>query len=199
MKSSEWIALVSIVGTVTIALINIFLNRRREKLQQERDDKLRKEHEAREDSLLEDQRKREAERQKKERTYIPQIEFNVDCNFYGPVEESYLVEVLMRVNNKGRVQQQFKNVKLRIRGIEDGQPLSFWEGRGRRLYFPLKLVDDEVVPPGVAYFFAEPGEEHIFTYVTKIPSSVIYILAYTTFSYGKDGSHDAERVFAVRP
>ena len=198
-EAKDWIALASVFATLTIALVNIFVNRRREKLQQERDDRLRREQLAREDSLLEEQRKREAERQKTERTYIPQIEFRIDCNFYGPEQDSYLVEVLMTVHNKGRIKQEFKDLTLRIRGIKENQKLEEWEGREPRLYFPEELVKNvPVVPENVGYFFAEPGESNVFTYVTKIPKSIKYILAYATFSYDDDSSHDAERVFAVR-
>jgi hypothetical protein len=88
---------------------------------------------------------------------------------------------------------------LRIRGIEENQQLIYWKGREPRLDFPQKLVDNvPVVPQGVPYFFAEPGEEHTFTYVTKIPSSIKYILAYATFSYGNEATHDTEKVFPVR-
>ena len=92
MNASDWIAMAGILATLTIALVNIFVNRRREKLQQERDDRLRKDQQAREDFLLDEERKRETERQKRERTYIPRIGFNIRCNFYGPVQDSYLVE-----------------------------------------------------------------------------------------------------------
>jgi hypothetical protein len=175
--AKDWIALAGILITLTIALVNLLLTQRREK----------------------DERRREAERQKRERTYVPQLEFSINCNFYGPEEDSYLVEVLLTVHNKGRVQQKFRNLILRIRGIRQDQPLTYWEERKPRLYFPEELVRNEsVIPAGVEYFFAEPGEEHVFTYVTKIPSSVKYILAYATFSYGHESSHDAERVFPVR-
>ena len=199
LDAKDWIALVSILATLTIALVTLFVNRRREKLQQERDDRQRQDQQAREDSLREEQRKREVEREKTERTYIPQVEFNVDCNFYGPHQDFYLAEILLTVHNKGRVKQEFKDVTLRIRGIEENQPLMHWKGREPRLYFPIKLVDDvPVVPASASYFFAEPGEEHLFTYVTKIPSSINYVLVYSTFSYENGTSHDAERVFPVR-
>lgn len=198
MEAKDWVALTGIIATATMAIVTLLVNRRRERLQQERDDRMRKEQQAREDSLLDEQRKREAERQKKERTYIPQIEFSIDCNFYGPEQDSYLVEVLLTAHNKGRVKQEFRDIILRIRGIEKGQPLDYWEGRKPRLYFPEKLVGDvPVVPEGVDHFYAEPGEKQVFTYVTKIPASINYILAYATYSYN-EGSHDTERVFPVR-
>lgn len=198
MQAKDWVALAGIVATATMAIVTLLVNRHRERLQQERDDRLRKEQQAREDMLLEEQRKREEERQKKERTYVPQIEFSIDCNFYGPQQDSYIVEVLLTAHNKGRVKQEFRNLILRIRGITKEQPLTHWKGREPRLYFPEPLVDNKpVIPEGVDHFFAEPGDKVLFTYVTSIPASINYILAYATYK-GEEGSHDTERVFPVK-
>jgi len=184
----DWIALAAVAASTATAVLTVFYSQRREVRQQNRDDQLRREQQAREDSLREI-----------ERFHVPQIEFEVDCYFHGPQQESYIVEVLLTVRNKGRVKQEF-DVKLRIRGIQRDQPLNYWKGREPRLDFPIKLVDNvSILPEGVAQFFAEPGETNTFTYVTRIPVTISYVLAYATFSYDAETSHDAERVFAVRP
>jgi hypothetical protein len=187
MKPELWVAIVSTLTTLTLGLAALFINVRRDRLQHERDDKVRLDQQKREDAIRE-----------LERTHAPQIEFSIDCNFYGPQRNNYLVEVLLTVNNKGRVKQKFKDVTLRIRGIEENQPLEFWKKREPRLYFPHLLVPDvPVVPEGIECFFAEPGEKNTFTYVTKIPETIKFVLAYATFSYNSEDSHDAERVFCV--
>ena len=185
MKAVDWVALVSVIATVTLAIVNIFVSRRREKHQQERDDRLRKDQQAREDSLRE-----------KGRIDFPQVEFNIDCNFYGPQQDEHLVEVLLTVHNKGHVKHELKDVRLRIRGIKENEKLNFWEGHGRRLDIPEELVPNETE---VGQFFAEPSEKHVITYVTKIPASIKYILAYVKHSFGANNlRHDTERVFPVK-
>jgi hypothetical protein len=167
-----------------------------------REDKIRSEQLIREDFIREEALKREDTLREKERTHKPQIEFNIDCNFYGPQGKNYILEVLLVANNKGRVRQEFKDLTLRVRGIKDNQELTFWKGREPRLCFPEALIEDKpVIPQGTEYFFAEPGEKHFFTFVTIIPETIKYILIYSTFSYldekGSSQSHDAERVFKV--
>ncbi|MFL6208898.1 MAG: hypothetical protein ACJ74W_08615 [Pyrinomonadaceae bacterium] len=185
MEAKDWISLVSIIATVTLAIVTLLVSRRREKHQQERDDRLRKDQQAREDSLRE-----------KGRIDFPQVEFNIDCNFYGPQQDEYLVEVLLTVHNMGHVKHELKDVRLRIRGIKENQKLEYWEDHGHRLKFPEKLVPSETE---VGQFFAEPGEKHVITYVTKIPASIKYISAYARHSFGADKLlHDTERVFPVK-
>jgi hypothetical protein len=178
MEFEEVIKLVGIFSTLAVSLVTMFIARRREKEQQAREDA----------------------RREKERIDFPQVEFNIDCNFYGPQQDEYLVEVLLTVHNKGHVQHQLKDVRLRIRGIEENTELKFWVG-GFRLDFPEKLVP--LATEGEAevgqLFFAEPGEKHVITYVTKIPASIKYILAYAKHRFGaKDHLHDTERVFPVK-
>jgi hypothetical protein len=205
VKAENWITLVSILATLSISLVAIFMNRHRERLQQlrddelrhaqqARDDELRQIQQAREDAIRDEQRKREAE----ERTHVPHIEFSVDCKFFGPQENSYLVEVLLFVRNTGRIRQEFADVTLRLRGIQDNQPLTFWQGKGPRLCFPEALLENvPVIPEKVDKFFVEPGNETTFTYVTKIPDTIKFVLAYANFSYDSNADHDAERVFQV--
>jgi hypothetical protein len=188
MDARDWIALASIASTLTIALVAQVLTVSRERRQQERDDRLRVEERAREDSI-----------RQIERYHLPQIEFDIDCNFFGPEGDAYLVEVLLTVNNKGRVKQEFRDLTLRIRGIEKDKPLRHWENHSPRLEFPKALIENvPVVPDSVEAFYAEPGERHVFTYITKIPVSVKYILAYAEFSYDADTTHGTERVFVVK-
>ncbi|HVE55999.1 MAG TPA: hypothetical protein VNB22_04170 [Pyrinomonadaceae bacterium] len=178
METKDWITLVSVSTTLIIFLVTYFTNQRKDKLLQKREDELRE----------------------KERTHKPQIEFNINCNFYGPVNKSVLVEVLLIVRNKGRVQQKFNKIILRLRGIKKNAELIYWEKREPRLNFPEELIKDSpVIPEGVNYFFVEPGEEQIFTYVTKIPSDIQFVLAYSSFWYDKTTTHDTERVFQVKP
>jgi hypothetical protein len=75
--------------------------------------------------------------------YKPQIEFNINCNLYGPdKDENYMAEFILTVNNKGNIRQKFKNIKLRIRCIEfneiDG--FQYWGYDGYRVNFPIPLT-----------------------------------------------------------
>jgi hypothetical protein len=82
---------------------------------------------------------------RKERSHEPHIELHIRCNFFGPEENCYLAEFLLIARNKGLVIQKFKSINLRIRAIEEGQSLNYWQGNKPRIEFPIKLIDAEVI------------------------------------------------------
>jgi len=199
MQPENWIALAGILATTIISIMAIVINRGREKQQQERDDRLRKEQQEREDKLRKEQQEREVEEELRRRTYSPHIEFEIKCNFYGPEKDCFVAEFLLIARNKGFIQQKFKDIHFRVRGIESEQPLAYWQGNEPRLAFPMKIVDNaSILPKDYSFFFVEPGIEQVFTYVTKIPLSVKYILAHAEFEYDKFTPHTTERTFAVK-
>lgn len=209
MDRSDLVTLISVLTTLLIFLVTLIVNWRKDKLQKDRDsifrkeqqareDNLRREQQAREDALREEQQKRETVRQEKERTHQPRIDFGIDCNFYGPEKDSYIVEFFLTAQNKGLIQQRFESMRLRVRGIEKNQDLSYFPGYEPRLNFPVKLLDNvSVIPPGYGYFFVEPGARQTIAYITKIPSSIKYILAHAVFWYDRNTNHVTERVFPI--
>ena len=199
MQPENWIALAGIVATTAISIVVLLINRRREKQQQERDDRLRKDQQEREDKLRKEQQERETEEEMRRRTYSPHIEFEIECNFYGPEIDCFIAEFQIIVHNKGIIQQKFRDIRLRVRGIDSEQPISFWPGNEPRLNFPTKIVDNtSILPKDFNFFFVEPGIEQTFTFVTKIPLSVKYILAHAEFEYDKFTPHTTERTFIVK-
>ena len=106
MEPKDWITIFSVSATVIISIVTIILNRRREKdqrqwdyklkkEQEEREDKLRKEQQKREDELLRRDRQRDERLRRIERVHTPHIEFNIECNSYGPESDEYILEVLL--------------------------------------------------------------------------------------------------------
>ena len=198
MEPTDWIALAGIVATALVAIVTLVVSQWTHRDQQARDDRIRREQQEREDRQRQEQQEREDEIREQERFGVPHIEFGIDCNTYGPEGDSYLAELLLTICNRGRVQQKFRNIVLRVRGIEQGAPLSYWEDNEPRLSFPGVLVDDvSVLPKGYNYFFVEPGVQQLITYVTRIPASTRFLLAHAQCEYDQFTPHTAERVFAV--
>ena len=138
------------------------------------------------------------ERWEKERTCKPHIEFGIDCDFYGPENGYYLTEFLLGAYNKGVTLHRFPSILLRVRGIKSDQAPEYWLGREPRVEFPEKVIDNaEIIPRDYNYFFVEPGVKQTFTYVTRIPSSIKYILVQAKFKYDEFTPHTVERVFLV--
>jgi len=156
--------------------------------QQERDDALRKE-----------QQKREDELRKEHREDAPHIELAIDCQVLGRDDGHYLVEFTLMVYNRGLVRWKFQSIKLRVRGIEKYRQFTYWREIGKRLEFPVKIIDKEEVIPkeSVNFFFVEPGVQQAITYVTKIPAQIMYIAVYVEFWYNEETPHTSERVFRL--
>jgi len=109
----------------------------------------------------------------KARVCSSQHEFRIDCNVYGPEDGYYLTEFLLDIHNCGDGQHTFKNIVLRVIGIESGKALCYWEGYEPRLSFPKKvLYDISVIPKWYNYFFVEPGVEQVLSYVAMILDSI---------------------------
>jgi hypothetical protein len=137
-------------------------------------------------------------RLKKERTHTPHVEFQINCNFFGPNADSYLAEFILTANNKGLVKHQFKSIKLRVRGIKRGINLSYWKGNEPRLEFPDDLFGDiEVKHKKYNHIFVEPSVKQEITYITKIPKVYEYIIARAEFQYAEFRPHSTEKVFEV--
>jgi hypothetical protein len=178
MEAKDWIAIAGILATATVSIMSLILSRKAHIDQLAREDLIREQ----------------------ERKNVPRIEFSIKCNVYGPEKDNYLSEFLLIIRNRGDIQHKFKKIVLRVRGIESGRPLSYWECYEPRLSFPAKVLDNvNIIPTGYDYFFVEPGVEQVLTYVTKIPSSIKYVQAHALFEYDELTSHTSERVFQIEP
>jgi hypothetical protein len=127
----------------------------------------------------------------------PRVDFRIDCKFFGPHGDEYVVEFLLYANNRGLVIQRFPSIHLRVRSIPTGSALELWEKYKPRLLFPEKLFEAEVVLEKDGYIFVEPGVEQIISYVTKVPRRARFVIARAEFRYENSDPHSAERVFEV--
>lgn len=153
-------------------------------------------------------------RLKKERTHDPHLDFKVDCSFLGPENEDYLAEIRLVLDNKGVVRQEFKNIKLRVRGIKHGEELRFRPEtidaeknrendkeyrRDKTLSFPHDIIQNEVIyKEKYNYVFVEPNVSQVLNFVTKISKEYKYILIWASFHYSKYSPHSTESVFQVK-
>jgi len=169
-----------------------------QRVQQKRDDEKQEKQQRREDQLRKEQQEREDQLRKEQRESVPRIELGINCQVLGRDDGHYLVELALSAHNRGLVRWEFRNIMLRVRGIENNHPFSYWPGRGRRLEFPVNVISkEEVIPESVRFLFVEPGVQQSVTYVTKIPTNIAYIAVHVEFLYDKRTPHTAERVFRL--
>jgi hypothetical protein len=127
----------------------------------------------------------------------PRIEFGVDCRFFGPVHGDYLAAFEIHANNKGHVEHKFKEIRLKVLGIKQGEKLTEWPEHEPRLYFPDVLVRGvNLVPKNFGYYFVRPGVDQTFSFATKVSTDYRFLVARATFVYEPSADlHTAERVF----
>lgn len=179
--------LVSILTPIVIVILGFVFNSRLQKLEKEKEDRRRKE-----------EIKEQKERDELERRYTPHIEFDIGCNFFGPYQGKYAAEFVITANNKGITKHKFKNITLRIRGIKQKNPFSFWVKKYKhRLEFPEKILEDEVSPVKWGTIWVEPGVKQHVSYMTIIDEEFKFITAWAGFKYEKYSTHTTEKMFEV--
>lgn len=180
--------LVSILTPVTIAILGFLFKKQLQETERENSDARRRE-----------EAKEKRELDELERRYWPHIEFDIECNFFGPNEGKYAAEFILTANNRGITKHQFNSIQLRVLGIKQETPLSFFSEKGyaHRLEFPEKILKDEVIPKRWNYIFVEPGVKQRISYITVVSEEIKYILARAEFSYERYKPHSTEKMFCV--
>lgn len=173
----DFVGIVGIVGTLTAAIITQLFMSLREK------------------------RRIELELKRFEIEHPDVLESEIKCRFYGPVSESYMATFSIDIHNRGHKRFNISSVRLRIRGIRKDDELRLYDKRisGGRVEFPVKLIDEELVPRKYAYVFIEGGHKQEFTLATIVPAEFRYILVNARLGDKSSSVHGSllERIFEV--
>lgn len=163
------------------------------------------------DVKLRDERRREDEKtrrdaeekarltaKEKEEKQLYKIEFDMNCRFFGPHFGKYAAEFVLFAHNKSTHRHQLNGVKLRVRGIRQNVPFSFWSAKyEHRLEFLEAILSDDVIPKKWNFIFVDPGVRQSITYQTIIDTDFKYITARAEFYYDKNTPHSTEKMFEV--
>lgn len=129
----------------------------------------------------------------------PRIDFDIEANFLGPQKGYYVTQVSLKIANKGLLSREFKEFKLRLRGISKDMEIEEWESQKPRLLLPDEIIDtDNVVSDKFNFIFVEPGVCQELTYFTRVPEKYRFISIYAQFDYDRQTSHSAERLFEIK-
>jgi hypothetical protein len=121
---------------------------------------------------------------RRENPLHPRIEFDLDCKFFTPQDNSYLTAITVSASNKGNVEHKFSEIRLRILGIKNNQPLEEFAKYPPMVEFPVEIMKGvNIVPPKYEYFFVRPNVNQTFNYATQIPSDTRFIIIRATFKY----------------
>ena len=117
----------------------------------------------------------------------------------GPQGNNYVAEFTVFANNKGSIKFTFPEIRLRVLGITVDSELLPWKDHGERLNFPIKVLNEQIIPSKFKYFFVEPGVNQAITYVTTIPENIKFIVVRASFKYlFRNAIHTREKVFEIK-
>lgn len=134
----------------------------------------------------------------REGTHKQRIEFDIDCSDLGEVGNERIIEIGCIAENKGNVEQRFDDIRVTLRGIQEGESLSEIKGHEPRLSFPTEIVEASLIPDRWEYFFVRPKVKQRFPLVIRVPGKCNYVHVRSTFRYkGTNDIHSAERAFQL--
>lgn len=137
---------------------------------------------------------------RKEDPLHPRIEFDVKCKFFGPQQNAYLSSFDVTAYNKGNVEHNFEEIRLKIRGIKTDEALTEFKEHAPRVEFPVEIVKGiNIVPSKYKYFFVRPGVNQTFNFTTHVGANIRFILVRATFKYRSSNEvHSIEKTFEVK-
>ncbi len=134
----------------------------------------------------------------REGSHHQRIEFDIDYIDLGTNGEYRIIELGVIAENKGNIGQTFDQIRLKVRGINEGEELQEIKNHEPRLSFPEKLPVVEVIPKKFKYFFVRPSVTQRFPIVLRIPIGWSQLHARATFKYsGTNEIHSGERAFKL--
>lgn len=137
-------------------------------------------------------------RSHRERERHPHIEFTADIVYVLAQGDSWVVELVSTVTNKGKVQHRIEQFEFDLSILTLGEPVTTSEAFGGQALFPTEVARGSWLPAGMKYFFIEPGVTAKYSYVARVPKTASALMLHSSFSY-PDGKHrhTAERTLAV--
>ena len=130
---------------------------------------------------------------------FPNINFTTDINMIGEQGGFWIVELTTTIENKGKAQHKMSEIGFDLNALFNDDPLESEDKWGGQINFPHRLVWGSYLPKHQKYFFVDPGTEAKYSYLTKVPKNVSYLLLHSNFVYlkRKNTMHTAEKTIKV--
>jgi hypothetical protein len=135
-----------------------------------------------------------------ERGLIPPVDFSIDYNIVGTNPQKHLIEILLLLKNLGNSTLVAKDVKLRVKYLNQNDEIDVFrcneDVKFGRVNFSNPLSKDfscaEKSESKISKFtilkyssIVQPGVKQIYSFVTALPSDVVYILLRGEFKYAQ--------------
>ena len=135
-----------------------------------------------------------------ERGLIPPVDFSIDYNIVGTNPQKHVIEVLLFLRNLGNSTLVAKDVKLRVKYLNQKDEIDVFkcnkDVKFGRVNFSNPLSKDfscdEKSESEISKFtilkydsIVQPGVKQVYSFVTAIPSNVVYLLLRGEFKYAQ--------------
>ncbi len=134
----------------------------------------------------------------RQREDYPHIDFTVDLKFVAVHGDSWIVEIIACLENKGCVQHQISDFDFDLRYLEHSDELQLADRFGGQVLFPHKAAQGSWLPEDWGYTFIEPGIRTHYSYIAALPAQAHIALLHGWFAYrGDREAHTAEKIVPV--
>jgi hypothetical protein len=138
----------------------------------------------------------------REREGRAKIDLTVDIEFLGIQDRRWLVHLIARVSNQGKVRHWIKEFQFTLRAISaDAGVVEGDAAICNQVSFPNLLKRGTWLPPSWSSTFIDPGVENVYRHIAAIPAETSFILLDGMFRYpdSESEAHHSTRAFRVPP
>jgi len=134
----------------------------------------------------------------RQREDFPHIDFSVDLRFVAVQGDTWVVEVIAWLENKGKVQHRISDFYFELAYLKNSDELIDAQEYGGQLLFPNNAIKASWLPAEWSYTFIEPGIRTHYSYITTIPCDAGIALLHGFFKYENGIEfHSAETCAAI--
>lgn len=135
----------------------------------------------------------------RQRENHPRVEMSADIVFHKRIHDWWIAELIVYIENKGKVQHRLHNLDFTLDSIEAGDQLQLAQQFGNQAYFPHRIAKGSFKNSEMDYFFLEPGVKGKYSYLTRVSTKTEAVLLHAFFDYPQiDKAHGTE-ITAVVP
>jgi hypothetical protein len=128
----------------------------------------------------------------------PHVAFTVDAAFIAKQGGYWIVELISRLENKGKVRHQITNFTFDVYALFRNDDVIVSDQFGGQAYFPHLVVRGSWLPTSFGYTFIDPGLSTHYSFLARIPEETTMFVMHSRFDYEHDKEfHVAEKTFAV--
>jgi hypothetical protein len=114
----------------------------------------------------------------------PYIEFSADVNFIGRQSESWIIEIIGLIENKGKVQHQMTEFQFELDAIYAGDPAELGPSKWQQqAYFGHSVARGSFLSKERQFFFIAPTVKAKYSHITLVPMEARFLLLHCSFKY----------------